>query len=260
MLDRPGGRLLSAHLGVFYLFLYLPMAVLAVMSFNDSRLPTAWTGFSTRWYAALLANETLLRTAVNSVIVAAAATVGATVLGTLLAVGLERRRPSTLLDTAIFVPILIPDIVMAIALLSLYYMLDLTLGLHSIILAHIVFDISFVCLVVRARLRHINPAIVEASIDLGASEWTTFWLVVFPAILPGVVAGALLAFTISIDEFVIAYFTAGAGLSSRTFPMQIYSMIRFGLTPEINAAATIMLTVSITLVLFSQRLGRGAVA
>jgi spermidine/putrescine transport system permease protein len=130
----------------------------------------------------------------------------------------------------------------------------MTLGLHSIVLAHVVFNIAFVAAVVRTRLKHFDWAVVEASVDLGASALTTFRLVTLPIIFPGVLAAALLAFTLSVDEFIIAYFTSGAGPASTTFPMRIYSMIRFGVTPEINAVATIVMGVSFTLVLVSQRL------
>jgi len=151
-------------------------------------------------------------------------------------------------------------IVLAIALLSFYTLLNMSLGLHSIVLSHAVFNIAFVAMVVRTRLKNFDRSIVEASIDLGASEFTTFRRVTLPVIAPGVIAAALLAFTLSIDEFIIAYFTAGAGQGSTTFPMQIYAMIRFGVTPEINAIATIVIGFSFFLVLLSQRLNRGAVA
>ena len=154
---------------------------------------------------------------------------------------------------------IIPDIVLAIALLSFFTLLKFTLGLHSIILAHVVFNIAFVCAVVRTRLKNFDRSIVEASIDLGAGACATFRRVTLPVILPGVIAAALLAFTLSVDEFIIAYFTAGAGPSSTTFPMQIYAMIRFGVTPEINAMATIVIGFSFFLVLLSQRLNREAV-
>lgn len=250
-------RLLGAHLGLVYLFLYGPIAVLVVLSFNRAGLPTVWTGFSTEWYGKLLTNEAILASAANTLIVALASTAISTAIGTLLAVGLERLRPSAALDGLVFVPMIIPDIVLAIALLSFYTLLDVTLGLHSIILSHTVFNIAFVCAVVRARLKNFDSSIVEASIDLGAGEVRTFFRIVLPVIAPGVLAGALLAFTLSVDEFIIAYFTAGPGSASTTFPMQIYAMIRFGVTPEINAVATIVIGVSFFLVLLSQRLQRG---
>jgi spermidine/putrescine transport system permease protein len=172
---------------------------------------------------------------------------------------MEYRRRSPALEAVTFAPMIIPDIVLAIALLSFFTLLDVTLGLHSIILSHVVFNIAFVCAVVRTRLRQFDWAVFEASVDLGASEITTFRRIILPLILPGVLAGAMLAFTLSVDEFIIAYFTAGAGQSSTTLPMQIYSMIRFGVTPEINAMATVVMLVSFTLVLLAQRVNRGSI-
>jgi spermidine/putrescine transport system permease protein len=246
---------LKLHLGAFYLFLYLPIAVLVVLSFNRAGLPTAWTGFSTEWYARLAGNAAILRAALNSLTVAAAATLLATVLGTALAIGLEsRRKASPLLDALMLAPMIIPDIVLAIALLSFFTLLKFTLGLHSIVLAHTVFDLAFVTAVVRTRLKNFERSLVEASIDLGATQLQTLRHVTLPIIAPGILAAALLAFTLSIDEFIIAWFTAGAGRASTTLPMQIYSMIRFGVTPEINALATLLMLASFTLVLLAQRL------
>jgi spermidine/putrescine transport system permease protein len=251
-------RWLAAHLGLVYLFLYGPIAVLIVLSFNRAGLPTVWTGFSTEWYGKMVANQAIVSSVRNTLVVALFSTVISAAIGTLLAIGLERLRPSAALDGLVFVPMIIPDIVLAIALLSFYTLLDVTLGLHSIILSHTVFNIAFVCAVVRARLKNFDASIVEASIDLGAGEVTTFFRIVLPVIFPGVLAGALLAFTLSIDEFIIAYFTAAPGTGSTTFPMQIYAMIRFGVTPEINAVATIVIGVSFFLVILSQRLQRNA--
>jgi spermidine/putrescine transport system permease protein len=261
MIARDPIRLwLNAHLGLVYVFLYVPILVLIVLSFNKSGLPTAWTGFSTEWYGKLIVNPRILSAAGNSLIVAVASTIISTAIGTLLAMGLEEGRPNPWLDALVAAPMIIPDIVLAIALLSFYTLLNMSLGLHSIVLSHAVFNIAFVAMVVRTRLKNFDKSIVEASIDLGASEFTTFRRVTLPVIAPGVIAAALLAFTLSIDEFIIAYFTAGAGQGSTTFPMQIYAMIRFGVTPEINAIATIVIGFSFFLVLLSQRLNREAVA
>jgi spermidine/putrescine transport system permease protein len=261
MIARDPIRLwLNTHLGLVYIFLYVPILVLIVLSFNKSGLPTAWTGFSTEWYGKLIANPKILSAAGNSLIVAVASTIISTAIGTLLAMGLEEGKPNPWLDALVAAPMIIPDIVLAIALLSFYTLLNMSLGLHSIVLSHAVFNIAFVAMVVRTRLKNFDRSIVEASIDLGASEFTTFRRVTLPVIAPGVIAAALLAFTLSIDEFIIAYFTAGAGQGSTTFPMQIYAMIRFGVTPEINAIATIVIGFSFFLVLLSQRLNRGAVA
>ncbi len=238
-------------------FLYLPIAVLVLLSFNESGLPTSWSGFSTRWYVALAGNGDILRAAWNTLVVAVFATLISTVLGTLLALGMEtRRRKSNGLEALAFAPMVIPDIVLAVALLSFFSRLNLTMGLHTIVISHVVFDLAFVCSVVRARLKNFDYSIVEASRDLGASGWTTFWRITFPVLLPAIVAGALLAFTLSVDEFIIAFFTAGAGRSSITLPMQIYSMIRFGITPEVNALATIVMGVSATALMISQWLNK----
>ena len=259
MIARDPIRLwLNAHLGLVYLFLYVPILVLIALSFNKSGLPTAWTGFSTEWYGKLIANPKILSAAGNSLIVAVASTIISTAIGTFLAMGLEEGKPNPWLDALVAAPMIIPDIVLAIALLSFYTLLNMSLGLHSIVLSHAVFNIAFVCMVVRTRLKNFDRSIVEASIDLGASELTTFRRVTLPVIAPGVIAAALLSFTLSIDEFIIAYFTAGAGQGSTTFPMQIYAMIRFGVTPEINAIATIVIGFSFFLVLLSQRLNREA--
>jgi len=256
----PAKLFLGGHLGLVYTFLYVPILVLMALSFNELGLPTAWGGFSLKWYSELAENDAVLRAAFNTVIVAVVSTILATLLGTLLAFGVERRqRRNNTMEALLFAPMIIPDIVLAIALLSFFTALNFTLGLHSIIMSHVVFNIAFVCAVVRTRLRNFDFSIVEASIDLGASEVTTFRRVTLPAIFPGVLAGGLLAFTLSVDEFIIAFFTAGAGQGSTTLPMQIYSMIRFGVTPEINAMATIVMLVSFTLVFISQRIDRIAI-
>ncbi len=242
--------------GVFG-FLYLPIAVLVLLSFNRAGLPTTWTGFSTKWYVSLAGNKAILGAAWNTLIVAVFATLISTVLGTLLALGMEtRRRKGNALEALAFAPMVIPDIVLAVALLSFFSRLNVTLGLHTIVVSHVIFDLAFVCSVVRARLKNFDYSIVEASRDLGASGWTTFWRITFPVLLPAIVAGALLAFTLSVDEFIIAFFTAGAGRGSITLPIQIYSMIRFGITPEINALATLVMGLSALALLLSQWLNK----
>ena len=253
---RWGRRLLRIEFALVVAFLYLPIAVVVGLSFNASGQPTAWTGFSLDWYASVLANEALLNAFRNTLVVGVVTTILATVIGTLLALGLERTVHSTLLDSLVYVPMIVPDIVLAIALLSFYNLvfaglLNLQLGLWTVILSHVVFDIAFVAIVVRTRLQHFDRSIEEASLDLGANELRTFLNITLPAIAPGVIAGGLLAFTLSFDEFIIAFFTKG---TVETFPTQVYSMIRFGVTPEVNAIATFVLLLSISLVLISQRL------
>lgn len=251
-------RLMLMILSAVFAFLYIPISVLFALSFNEGGLPTAWTGFSVKWYGELFRNSNIMGAALNTLIVAVVSTMVATVLGTLLAVGVEiRRRKGRFLETIIFAPMIIPDIVLAIALLSFFSLLNVTMGLHTVIVSHVVFNLAFVCSVVRARLKTFDWSIVEASTDLGAPMPVTLWRVVLPVMLPAVIAGALLAFTLSLDEFIIAFFTAGAGRDSITLPMQIYAMIRFGITPEINALAAIVMTVSVVILALSQRLNRG---
>jgi spermidine/putrescine transport system permease protein len=236
------------------LFLYLPIAVLVALSFNSSRQPFTWGGFSTRWYTSLLANEDVLLGLRNTLVVAVGATLLSTVLGTLLAVGLARRRRSAALAGLALTPAVLPDILLAIGLLSFYALIQFSLGLQSILLAHVVFGTAFVTAVVRARLSSLDPSTEEAARDLGATPFQAFRLVTLPALTPGIVAGALLAFTLSLDEFVIAFFTAGPGQA--TLPIVIYSSVRFGVTPEINALAALLLLVSFTAVLVAQRTAR----
>ncbi len=246
--------LLDVHVWAFFAFLYVPVLVLIALSFNKSGLPTAWTGATTDWYVRLFTNAEIGRALANTLIVAVATTLIATAIGVGVGLALMGVRAPAWLDALVFAPMIIPDIVLAIALASFYYLVGLSLGLHSIVLSHVVFDIAFVAAVVRTRLAGFDQSIIEASIDLGADHWTTFWRVTLPVIFPGVMAAALLAFTLSIDEFIIAYFTAGAGAASTTLPMKIYSMVRFGVTPDINALATILLITSFIIVLASRKL------
>ena len=249
------------YLTLVYLFLYVPIIVLIILSFNEAGLPTVWTGASLKWYGALASNDTIQRAALNTAMVAISSTLIATTLGTLLALGIEmRQKQNSVLDALLFAPMIIPDIVLAIALLSLFSILEFTLGLHSIVISHVVFNIAFVFAVVRTRLRNFDFSVIEASIDLGGSAVTTFRRITLPSIFPGVLAAALLALTLSVDEFIIAFFVSGAGPSSQTLPMQIYAMIRFGVTPEINALATLVMLFSFVALFVSQRLNKEVLA
>jgi spermidine/putrescine transport system permease protein len=245
---------LRLPLVVTYVFLYLPILVLVVLSFNASKQPFSWGGFSTRWYAELAGNSEVLQGLVNTLIVALGATVLSTILGTLLAVGLHRHSRSSLVDAYALVPAILPDLVLGIGLLVFFTLVSMTLGLWSVLLAHVVFGMAFVTAVVRARLSQVDPSLEEASRDLGAGQVSTFFRITVPGLMPAIVAGALLVFTLSLDEFVIAFFTNGP--SSPTLPIVIYSMVRFGVTPEINALASILMLVSFTAVISAQRLTR----
>tara|TARA_Y100000768_G_C23938207_1_gene663675 strand:+ start:320 stop:1090 length:771 start_codon:yes stop_codon:yes gene_type:complete len=245
------------YLLIIFSFLYIPICVLILLSFNKSGMPTSWGGFSTEWYYQLFANEKVFSAFLNTIIVATISTIVSGIIGTLLAMGMELRKTNAYIEGVAFIPMIIPDIVMAISLLSFFTLIQLTLGLHSIIISHIVFNIAFVCAVVRTRFRYFDHRVIEASYDLGARKITTFFKITFPLIFPGILAGCLLAFTLSVDEFIIAFFTSGAGSSSTTLPMLIYSMIRFGVTPEINALSTFIILFSFIIVLVSQRLNKG---
>lgn len=241
-------------MGFLFLFLYLPIVTLVVLSFNASGLPTSWGGFTLEWYRSLFANEDLISAIGNSLVVAVTVTAISTALGTLLALGLHRTVKSRFLDSALFLPAIVPDIVLAIGLLSFFNLLKFTLGLQTIVISHVVFDMIFVAAIVRTRLGYFDRRIEDAASDLGAGPVRTFLLVTLPAIAPGIIAGALVAFTLSIDEFVIAFFNSGP--TSITFPIRVYAMIRFGVTPEINAVAAIVLGVSLVTIFLALRLTR----
>lgn len=235
-------------------FLYGPIAVLVAMSFNDGGSAYTWSGFSFRWYGELIQDQDLIDALVNSLIVAAGATVIATVLGTLLAIGLARHTRSALLEAASTAPAILPDLLLAVGLLSLFVLFSFPMGLLTILLAHAAFGTAFVVAVVRARLRTHDISQEEASRDLGASRAYTLIHVTLPAIAPAVIAGALLCFTLSLDEFVIAYFTSGP--TTQTLPIAIYSRVRTGVTPEINALATLLILVTIAAFVVGARLLR----
>jgi spermidine/putrescine transport system permease protein len=237
-----------------YAFLYIPIAVLVVMSFNASKNPFNWAGFSTKWYSALFDNELIRQGFINTMIVAVGATIFATILGTLLAIGVARFFRSAVVEAYSLAPAIIPDLVLAIGLLVFFALVGVTLSLFSVLLAHVVFGMAFVSAVVIARIGQTDSSLEEASRDLGASATTTFFRITLPSLAPGIIAGALLVFTLSLDEFVVAYFTDGP--STPTLPIVIYSMVRFGVTPEINALAALLLLVSFTIVISAQRITR----
>jgi len=247
-----------------YAFLYIPLIIVVIFSFNDSKLNAEWVGFTTSWYAKLFADEEMLHAALNSVTIACVASLIATVLGTMAGISMHRFRPK-LLPFLVLTPVAMPEILLGVSLLIFFlntakpmlgaFGVEVGLGLTTVVIAHITFCIGFVAIIVRARLAGMDESIFEAARDLGATPWQTFRLVTLPLILPGVIAGALMAFTLSIDDFVITFFVAGPG--STTLPLRIYSMIKFGSPPLINALSTIMLAVTFLAVAASQRLAAG---
>jgi spermidine/putrescine transport system permease protein len=234
-----------------YLFLYLPLAVVVVYSFNDSRLNAEWVGFTWRWYAVLFEDEEMLQAALNSVLIALGASLVATVLGTMAGLAMHRYRVRVL-PFLVITPVAMPEILLGVSLLLFFIqVLHLTLGLVSVLIAHITFCVGFVAIVVRARLAGMDESLFEAARDLGATPWQTFRLVTLPLILPAVIAGALMSFTLSIDDFVITFFTAGVGVS--TLPLQIYSMIKIAVTPEVNAVSTLLMLLTLAMILLAAR-------
>jgi len=233
------------------LFLYLPISVLIFMSFNESDAPFTWTGFSTKWYSVLVNSPNIMEGFKNTLIVAVATTIISLVLGTLLAIGLARYQKSSALEAVALTPAIFPDLALAIGLLALFTSLHITLGLHSVIISHALFCMAFITAIVRGRLAQIDSSLEEAAQDLGDSPVGTFFRVTLPSIKPALIAGGLLAFTLSLDEFVIAFFTNGP--STPTLPIVIYSMVRFGVSPEINALATVVLLISALIVTIAQR-------
>jgi spermidine/putrescine transport system permease protein len=247
-------RALPVYAAAVYLFLHLPLLILTVFSFNESRF-TVWQGLSLRWYRALWNDSQMIEAALNSLAIAVVSTMVATAAGTLCAYGLWKRTDRALTGT-LYLSLVTPEIVTGVSLLAFYQwifrFLDVRLGMHTVILAHVTFSIAYVVLVVLARLRTLDPALEEAALDLGATEWEAFRRVTLPVLLPGIVAAALLAFTISFDDYVITSLVAG--VDSETLPMVIYGMARKGVNPEVNAASALIVVAIGTLILAAERL------
>jgi len=238
-----------------FAFLYVPLVVVVAYSFNDSRLNAEWVGFTLDWYRVLFGDKEMQLAARNSLAIALVASLCATFFGTLAGLAIHRYHPRWLV-LLVITPVAMPEILLGVSLLVFFIqVLHLTLGLVSVVLAHITFSIGFVAIVVRTRLAGMDESRFEAARDLGASPWQTFRLVTFPLILPAVVAGFLMAFTLSLDDFVITFFTAGVGVS--TLPLQIYSMIKIAVTPEVNAISTLLMLLTLLLVVAASRMDKG---
>jgi len=275
---RIGRVILAITPWIGYAFLWIPIVVLIIFSFNASKINAVWNGFTLDWYKVLfsggafstqesnLNTDALLQAVGNSVIVAATATILSTILGTMIALGMERFtfRGRRILDLLLYLPVVIPEVTMGLSLIIFFSTVfkainrtlgtDLSLSLVTVIIGHIVFAMPFVTIVVRARLVGMNRNLEEAARDLGANEWQTFRRVTLPLMVPGIIAGGLLALTLSLDDYVVTSFTAGVG--STTLPLFVWSLIKFGVNPTINAISTLVVAVSMTLVLGSLVLQR----
>ncbi len=263
---RTVDRVLAGNAWLVFLFLYLPILVLIVLSFNDNDRVGVWTEFSVRWYGEMFENSRIMGALRTSILVAVLSTAVSTVLGTAAALSLERfrYRSQRAFDGLLYLPVIIPDITMAVMLLLFFVQafdivllvtgVGLSRGLGTITLAHIAFNISFVALVVRARLSGLDASLEEAAADLYASRWQAFRRVTLPLIAPGVAGGALLALTLSLDDVVIAEFVSGAGTT--TLPVYVFGALRRGVSPLINAVSVLMLVGSVLLVVGSLAISR----
>ncbi|MFB0830213.1 MULTISPECIES: ABC transporter permease [Brevibacillus] len=235
-------------------FLYLPIAVLILYSFNDSRINATWSGFTLKWYTSLFENDRVLDALTNSLIIAVVTTVVTTILAAFLSLALHRYkfRFKQAFNGLIYLPILIPDILMGLSLLVMFSQLYMPLGKLTIIIAHITFSLSFAVVIITARLAGMGQELEEAAQDLGASSFNTFRYITLPIISPGLIAAALMTFTMSLDDFVISFFVAGP--DSTTLPLYIYGMVKRGVSPELNALSTIMILVIVVLIVLAESL------
>ena len=262
----PVERLLASNSWLVFAFLYLPILLLIGFSFNENRNVGIWTGFSTRWYGEMFQNTEVMRALRNTLIVAVVSTIVSTILGTMAAIAMERFRfrGRGTLDGLLYLPIIIPDVTMAVMMLLFFAQafdliggfVRLNFGLGTIALSHIAFNISFVAVVVRARLSQLDGSLEEAAADLYADRWQAFRRVTLPLIMPGVAGGALLALTLSLDDVVVTSFVSGPG--STTLPVYVFGLVRRGVTPLINAVSTVMLVASMLLVGVSLLFQRGS--
>jgi spermidine/putrescine transport system permease protein len=259
-LERHAHRLgqfgLVAMTGLTFAFLYVPIVVLIVFSFNSARTGAIWQGFTLSWYQRLIHNEALMSSAARSLAIAAASTIGSVVIGTMTALAMERGRfrAKALWEGLLYMPVIIPEIVAGVSLLLFFAVLGMERGFGTLLVAHIAFSMPFVYITVRARLADFDRSVEEAAQDLGANELRTFWYVTLPLLMPGIVSGALLAFTLSIDDFIISFFVTGKGWN--TLPIYIWSQLKQGVTPEINAISAVLLLFSVSIIVVSLVLQR----
>ena len=249
-------RLLATWTGFVFLFFYLPIAILILFSFNQSKLNIVWTGFTLDWYAALWRDSVLVRTLKNSLVVAGATTLLSVVLGTAAGWLLYRYRyrGSALLETLVFLPMIVPEVILGVSLLILFVTIGLQLGYTTIVISHVTFCFPFVMAAVQARLAGLDPALEEAALDLGATPFQAFTKVLVPYLMPAIVSGALMAFTLSLDELIVTYFTASAG--TRTLPLEIFGRVKKGLDPSLNAISTVFILFTVLAVFLTEALRR----
>jgi len=237
-----------------FAFLYIPIVVLVVFSFNSSRLNIVWQSFTTDWYVKLVNNTTLMKAAKNSLLIAVATTVLSVILGTVGAWLLHRYRFrfSQAVQTLVAIPMVMPEILMGISLLILFTTVSMKLGFATILIGHVTFSFPFVLVAVQARLQGLDPSLEEAALDLGATPLKAFWLVIVPCLRPAIIAGGLMAFTLSFDELIVTWFTYNAEWA--TLPIRVYGMAKVGLNPMLNALSTLFIIATVAFVIFSEYL------
>lgn len=253
------GQVLSGVYDVLiYIFLFLPIAIVVLFSFNTSKRNIVFEGFTFRWYGALFQNDGLLQAYGNTLIVGFTSTVIATIIGTLASYGMSKYKfkGKGIIDALLYIPVVIPEIVLGISLLAIFNLSQIPMGIITLIIAHATFSIPFVVFTVNARFAGFDRSVEEAAMDLGAGRIRIFFTVTLPIIMPGVIAGAFLAFTLSIDDIIISFFTTGPG--SNTFPLKVMELTKTGVTPDVYALSTIILVITITLVILSQRDSKSA--
>ena len=245
-------RLLGVWMGFVLLFFYLPIAVLVLFSFNQSKLNIVWTGFTFEWYSSLWHDTVLVRALQNSLIVAVATTLISLALGTAGAWLLYRYRyrAASLLETLAFLPMIVPEVILGVSLLILFVTIGVQLGYTTIVISHVTFCFPFVMASVQARLAGLDPALEEAALDLGATPLQAFTKVLVPYLMPAIVSGGLMSFTLSLDELIVTYFTASAG--TRTLPLEIFGRVKKGLDPSLNAISTVFIAVTVFALLITE--------
>lgn len=246
----------KVYLGVIFFLMYLPIVMVVIFSFNESKLPVSFTGFSLKWYQELFADDALIEALGNSLILGVSSCLVSAVIGTLGAVGLSRIhwKSKGALEYLSILPLMIPEIILGMVLMAFFYMLKLPFGMLTLLIGHTVFCVPYILMEVRARLAGLDPALEEAARDLGAGPFRAFWDIILPLIAPAVLSGSLLAFAMSMDDVVISIFINGPRLS--TLPIKVYTQLKTGVSPKINALCTIMLAVSLVGIAVSVLVGR----
>lgn len=253
---KKNSKLSGLYLGILFFLMYLPIGVVVVFSFNEARLPVRFTGFSLKWYQELFSDSAMIEALGNSLFLGVLSCFVSAVIGTLGAVGLSRIHWKTkgILEYISILPLMIPEIILGMVLMAFFYMMNLPFGMLTLLIGHTVFCVPYILMEVKARLAGMDPSLEEAARDLGAGPFRAFWDIILPLIMPAVMSGSLLAFAMSMDDVVISIFINGPRLS--TLPIKVYTQIKTGVTPEVNALCTIMLAVTLLILLVYTAIGK----